>query len=188
MKYMLCLHVRGPLKLDKAPRLVFILILRRVPQPLQTFCRFFEAPQFSGKCLKVAVFGGLALPHIKTHCCMGFYDHKYDTEEMGGTFLSLGLRWRLWIRGKYSHWCAQIWSPNGSFALTITIFTTARWSCDSESKERISLSVPTIFTEMLSCNVLKLILYSTLHLDHSRNIPKLYIWISCRFPLMPPRA
>ena len=51
--------------LDKAPRLVFILILRRVPQPLQTFCRFFEAPQFSGKCLKVAVLGGLALPHYK---------------------------------------------------------------------------------------------------------------------------
>ena len=77
--------------LDKAPRLVFILILRRVPQPLQTFCRIFEAPQLSGKCLKVAVFGGLALPHIKTHCCMVFYDHKYNTEEMGGTFLSLGL-------------------------------------------------------------------------------------------------
>ena len=49
---------------DKAPRLVFILILRRVPQPLQTFCRIFEAPQLSGKCLKVAVLGGLALPHI----------------------------------------------------------------------------------------------------------------------------
>ena len=46
---------------------------------------------------------------------------------------------------------------------------------DSESKERINLSVPAILAEILSCNVLKLILHSTLHLDHSRNIPKLYI-------------
>ena len=37
-----------------------------MPQPLQTFCRIFEAPQLSGKCLNVAVFGGLALPHILT--------------------------------------------------------------------------------------------------------------------------
>ena len=60
----LILTLRRRCLLDKAPRLVFILILRRVPQPLQTFCRIFEAPQLSGKCLKVAVFGGLALPHI----------------------------------------------------------------------------------------------------------------------------
>ena len=52
---------QGCTTVDKAPRLVFILILRRVPQPLQTFCRIFEAPQLSGKCLKVAVFGRLAL-------------------------------------------------------------------------------------------------------------------------------
>ena len=37
----------------------------------------------------MAVFGELALPHIETHCCVGFYDHKYDTEEMGGTFYHL---------------------------------------------------------------------------------------------------
>ena len=52
-------------------------------------CGIFDGPQLSEKCLKVAVFGGLAVPHIWNHYWVGFWGHIYITVELGRTFLSL---------------------------------------------------------------------------------------------------
>ena len=64
-------------------------ILRRLRWPPVSGCGLFDGPQLSEKCLKVAVFGGLAVPHIWNHYWVGFWGHIYITVELGRTFLSL---------------------------------------------------------------------------------------------------
>ena len=64
-------------------------ILRRLRWPPVSGCGIFDGPQLSEKCLKVAVFGGLAVPHIWNHYWVGFWGHIYITVELGRTFLSL---------------------------------------------------------------------------------------------------
>ena len=64
-------------------------ILRRLPQPLPPWCRFFNGPQISEKCLNDAILDGLALPCIWIHFWMGFWVFLFITEELARTFLSL---------------------------------------------------------------------------------------------------
>ena len=63
-------------------------ILRRLRWASESGCKIFDGPQLSEKCLKVAVFGGLAVPYIWNHYWVGFWGHIYITEELGGAFLS----------------------------------------------------------------------------------------------------
>ena len=97
-------------------------IERRLPQPLSPWCRIFNWPQISDKCLKVAFLDRLALPCIWIHFWMRFWVFfssqsvwKRPKRVEGGWFRpsNLGKRWHGFVSALISYF----FSPRFQFQL-----------------------------------------------------------------------